>query len=262
MMGVFSVREQPPSATHRPAHLISSPVSRPRPVSQMIHPRCNAALVRKVMALVLLLNVLTLAAAAQDLQGMCGDPPPVANESLKAEIEGEIQLLSRFLGRADITGLLETTRQEIFSNYPDAELTRSNAYLEYQVCIIIMTADNLSPKEKLDELLRARETLRHLEPVEDRPRGDTNTHFTTQVASASRSADSFTLSLVMSSEAAESCVIAYVPESGFLVDNAGAFCLERKVGGIASTRCEGIFFPQNYTVVTPGSKQTLIMNFR
>jgi hypothetical protein len=46
---------------------------------------------------------------------VCGDPPPVANEALKGEIEEKTQLLSRFIGHASLAGRIEASRQEIFS---------------------------------------------------------------------------------------------------------------------------------------------------
>ena len=73
----------------------------------------------RTLALIFLLFTPT-AKAQEDLRQMCGEPPPVANESLKGEIEGKVQVLSRFLGEGDLTGQIQTTRREIFSSYPDA----------------------------------------------------------------------------------------------------------------------------------------------
>jgi hypothetical protein len=86
----------------------------------------------------------------------CGDPPPVANEALKGEIEGKAQFLSRFLGDAALSGAIQTSRTEIFSKYPDAEQSRSNAYFEYQVCLLIFNDKTMSTGEKLDQLVKIR----------------------------------------------------------------------------------------------------------
>jgi len=82
---------------------------------------------------------------------VCGDPPPVANEELKGEIEGKAQFLSRFLGDASLAGRIETSRQEIFSQYPDQD-ERSDAYFEYMFCVLIMNDQDMTTKQKIDEL--------------------------------------------------------------------------------------------------------------
>ena len=88
---------------------------------------------------------------------ICGDPPPVANESLKGEILGKAQFLSKHLGDAQLGGKIETSRTEIFSKYPDAEKSRANAYYEYQVCVLLMNDKRMTTKEKLDELRKIRQ---------------------------------------------------------------------------------------------------------
>lgn len=87
-------------------------------------------------------------------QGACGDPPPVANESLKGEINGKAQVVSRYLGDAQLSGKIETSRTEIFSKYPDGE--RANAYFEYQICVLIFSDKTMSTSEKLEELKKIR----------------------------------------------------------------------------------------------------------
>jgi hypothetical protein len=88
--------------------------------------------------------------------GVCGDPPPVANETLKGEIKGKAQLLSKYIGDAELSGKIETSRTEIFSKYPDSELSRSNSYFEYQVCVLIMSDKSKSNAQKLEALKEVR----------------------------------------------------------------------------------------------------------
>lgn len=83
---------------------------------------------------------------------VCGDSPPVANETLKADIKGKAQLLTKYVGDAELGGQIQTSRTEIFSKYPDAEKSRSNAYFEYQVCILIMSDTTRSNVDKLKSL--------------------------------------------------------------------------------------------------------------
>lgn len=87
---------------------------------------------------------------------LCGDPPPVANETLKGEIEGRAQLLSRFLGAAELGGEIETARTEIFSKYANPD-ERSNAYFEYVFCVLLMSDEDMSTREKIEELKRIRQ---------------------------------------------------------------------------------------------------------
>lgn len=91
-----------------------------------------------------------ISTSAYSQAGQCGDPPPVQDETLKGEIAGKAQFLSRFLGDAALTGKIETARSEIFSKYPYGE--RSNAYFQYQVCILLMQDTSMSTIQKLDEL--------------------------------------------------------------------------------------------------------------
>ena len=87
---------------------------------------------------------------------LCGDPPPVANETLKGEISGQAQLLTKFLGDTQLSGKIESSRAEIFSKYPDAEESRTNAFFEYQVCVLIMNDNNMSNKQKIEELKKVK----------------------------------------------------------------------------------------------------------
>lgn len=93
---------------------------------------------------------------AQTLSDRCGDPPPVANESLKGEIKGQVSALSRLLGQGTLEGQIELAQKEIFSKYPEAEMSRSNASYEYYFCLIIMDDEKLTTQQKIDELIRVR----------------------------------------------------------------------------------------------------------
>jgi hypothetical protein len=81
----------------------------------------------------------------------CGDPPVVADDSLRGEIEGEAKLLSRFLGDARLSGEIETSRKDIFYRYPTGE--RADAYFKYQVCLLILTDTTLTNTQKLEQLM-------------------------------------------------------------------------------------------------------------
>ena len=86
---------------------------------------------------------------------LCGDPPPVADEALKGEIQGRAGVLTRLLGEVEIGGAIDNSRTEIFSKYPNAD-ERSDAYFEYQICVLLMQDDKLTTSQKIDELKKIR----------------------------------------------------------------------------------------------------------
>ncbi len=124
--------------------------------------RIDAMKVGIATALVCLViaGISTAAASQSRAHEICGHPPPVADESLKAAIEGQAQLLARMFGDVDLKTEIESAKSEIFSQYPDAERTRSNSYFEYQACVLIMDDETLETRAKLDELIRIRTYLR------------------------------------------------------------------------------------------------------
>jgi hypothetical protein len=80
----------------------------------------------------------------------CGDPPPVANEQVKADLTGKANLLSKYIGNAELGGKIDASRTEIFSKYPPHE--RSEAYFEYQICILLMQDTKMSTPDKIQTL--------------------------------------------------------------------------------------------------------------
>lgn len=89
----------------------------------------------------------------------CGRPPPVENTQIEAEIKGEVGLLSRFISSLNFGAELNKSHTEIFSKYPDAECSRSNAFFEYQLCTILNDASSLGAEKKIELLLLARREI-------------------------------------------------------------------------------------------------------
>jgi hypothetical protein len=106
--------------------------------------------------------------------GQCGDPPPVADEALKGELRGQAQFLTRFLGSAELGGQVEQKKTEIFSRYPDAERSRANAFLQWQMCILIMNSRELNTREKLQYVIDVHNFLFPPPPPNGRTREDDN----------------------------------------------------------------------------------------
>lgn len=127
-----------------PRHLPSS--NSFRDLTMTIHLRGTSA----ACAVLLAILSFPLQTIAQEVN--CGSPPPVANENLEAEIYGQAQLLSKYLGDVSLAGKIKRSRTEIFSKYPDAEQSRWNAFYQYQVCVILMNDRSIPYSTKLKEL--------------------------------------------------------------------------------------------------------------
>ncbi|MEM9452039.1 MAG: hypothetical protein AAGA75_26420 [Cyanobacteria bacterium P01_E01_bin.6] len=206
------------------------------------------------------LTILSAPVLAEDLAEACGDPPPVSDEKLKGEIKGQAKFLSGFLGGAELGGEIETSRNEIFSRYPPGE--RSNAYFEYQVCLLLMSDDSLTTREKLMELREIRDGF--AKPLSVLT--DENELFKTRIVSSSKSADGLTVTIaaMIESKVGYNFVISNDRKNGFAIDNQGnKYDLDAMTGiGINNTNCGGIHFAGNFTLITPGSNQNLIMYFK
>ena len=96
--------------------------------------------------LTLLIVLYAFNAAADEIN--CGEMPLIADEGLKAEIQGKAKLLSRFLGDASLSGQIETSRKDIFAKYPNAQQSRTLTALEYQMCEYLKQDKTHSPFEK------------------------------------------------------------------------------------------------------------------
>jgi hypothetical protein len=105
------------------------------------------------------LAVLTLPAIAH-AQANCGDPPRVDDQTLKGELDGKAQFLSRLVGDANLKGNVEAARTDIFSKYPNAGAAHSDTYLEYMFCTFVLSDPKLSPQEKFRAILDFRQAER------------------------------------------------------------------------------------------------------
>jgi hypothetical protein len=113
---------------------------------------------------------LVLFAVAQ-AQPSCGDPPRVDDQTLKGDLEGKAQFLSKLVGDASLKGQIETARTDIFSKYPNAGTARSDAYLQYMFCSFVLTDPKLSAQEKFHHILEFRQVV--AQPVPSAPQAST-----------------------------------------------------------------------------------------
>lgn len=128
----------------------------------------RSLLLSLTVGLITTISAAVIAAAHE----ICGDPPPAQfrvrnDETLKGEIEGKAQLLTKFVGDAQLGGKVETSQKEIFAKYPDADRARTDTYFAYMFCVLLFSPDNpQSFEEKQRALTTFYEHLRQkTEPV-------------------------------------------------------------------------------------------------
>lgn len=90
-------------------------------------------------------------------QPSCGEPPRVDDQTLKGDLEGRAKFLSSFVGDANLKGQIETARTDIFSKYPNAGSTRSDAYLEYMFCSFVLSDPKWTAEAKFRAILEFRQ---------------------------------------------------------------------------------------------------------
>jgi hypothetical protein len=90
-------------------------------------------------------------------QPSCGEPPRVDDQTLKGEVEGKAKFLSSLVGDANLKGQIETARTDIFSKYPNAGSTRSDAYLEYVFCSFVLSDPKWTAEAKFRAILEFRQ---------------------------------------------------------------------------------------------------------
>ena len=80
----------------------------------------------------------------------------VDDQTLKADLEGKAKFLSSLVGDANLKGQVATARTDIFSKYPNAGSTRSDAYLEYMFCSFVLADPKWSAQDKFHAILEFR----------------------------------------------------------------------------------------------------------
>jgi hypothetical protein len=112
--------------------------------------RKGLGIVRAGVTLATLCAILISSAAAQSA---CGDNPkqvPVeAEESLKGDVEGKAQVLTRLLGQAQMKGAIETGRKELYERHQNLDQHQIDMYFMWVACQEIMSDKSLPTREKV-----------------------------------------------------------------------------------------------------------------
>lgn len=102
------------------------------------------------------------AASAQRLN--CGSPPTLDQriqnaETIKGDLQGKAQFLSKYIGSADLGGRIEATKAELYAQSPEYYPAQQEAYLSYLFCSILADDTKLDTLAKL-QALRDFQTVR------------------------------------------------------------------------------------------------------
>jgi hypothetical protein len=102
-------------------------------------------------------------APALSQEANCGAAPALPtsaedSESLKGSLKGQADLLSKFVGKAELGGEIETAKKKIYQTTNKFFAAQKDAYLAYILCVILMKDTSLSTPAKLDALQKYRDT--------------------------------------------------------------------------------------------------------
>ncbi len=102
-------------------------------------------------------------AAPIALQEACGKVPEFTllkeeNERFQGELKGSADIVRKFLGSGELGGRIEGERKKYYQTDPDVLALQKDAYFFYLVCVLLATSDQ-NPKEKFDQLVKAREAF-------------------------------------------------------------------------------------------------------
>jgi hypothetical protein len=116
-------------------------------------------------------SIVFTAAEAGAQHAICGRPPEwdiksQDTESLKGDLQGKAQLLTKFLGSANLSGQIQTERETLYKNSDEPEARRQDAYLAYMFCVLIMDDKTQSTNEKIKAINEFKQPVRKSQSLE------------------------------------------------------------------------------------------------
>jgi hypothetical protein len=107
-----------------------------------------------VLGLVCATAILPPAHADDAICGPAPSLPTTANssESLKGQLQGQAEFLSRLVGKAELGGQVEAARTSIYQTSDSFFAAQKDAYLAYMFCVIVLSDKTLSTQDKLDAI--------------------------------------------------------------------------------------------------------------
>jgi hypothetical protein len=96
------------------------------------------------------------ASLAQDA-AICGSAPSLpstveSDENVRGQLQGQANLLSKWVGKAELAGEVETARKQIYQSSTGYFAAYNDAYLAYIFCLIIFQDKTLNTRDKLDAI--------------------------------------------------------------------------------------------------------------
>jgi hypothetical protein len=94
---------------------------------------------------------------------VCGPAPALpttaeSSESLKGQLQGQADFLSKLVGKAELDGQIEAARRNIYQNSDGFFAAQKDAYLAFVFCSVVISDRTLSTLEKIDAIKKYRET--------------------------------------------------------------------------------------------------------
>ena len=114
---------------------------------------------------------LSFIAVPLQAQTLCGNPPEFSvkseeSESIKGDLQGKAQFLSRFVGDAELSGEIDSARRIIYQSADTIAAAQQDAYLAYMFCTIIINDTSMTSKEKIKSIQEFRRPLSDLLPFQ------------------------------------------------------------------------------------------------
>ena len=103
-------------------------------------------------------------------QSLCGDAQPkevpaLIQEQLKGDVEGQANLVTRWLGSGQLKGAVDTSRMELHEKHNDVDQHQIDMYFMWVACEFINSDRNLSGAEKAKAWVQVRSAF----PPQSRP---------------------------------------------------------------------------------------------
>jgi hypothetical protein len=114
--------------------------------------------------------------SARAQEGLCGVAPSLPTtaqqeETLKGQLQGQADFLSKLIGKAELGGQIETARKQLYQNSDSFFAAQKDAYIAYVFCVLVTGDKSLSMADKLRTLQTFRDAAprQQSEPAQKGP---------------------------------------------------------------------------------------------
>ena len=130
--------------------------------------RCLCVDQRRNLALAVAVSLSAFFAVPEQLHAqessLCGPAPSLPtslqnDESIKGQLQGQADFLSKLVGKAELSGQVEAARKQLYQSSDRFFAAQKDAYLSYLFCVIVVSDKSLSTAQKLDALNKFKEPI-------------------------------------------------------------------------------------------------------